>query len=117
MKDLVVLLVYWDGEVLDISWLEFCIVEYVINGQGGINSLFKGMIDVMMVDKNIFIYDLIGIGNIRKKYFFQILMEKIVMQIVIGDMMSVYLLESYGIIFGFYGLGWLFIIIGICFIG
>lgn len=32
----------------------------------GINSLSKGTIDAMMADKNTSIYDLIGIGNIRK---------------------------------------------------
>lgn len=35
--------------------------------RGGINSLSKGTIDAMMADKNTSIYDLIGIGNIRKK--------------------------------------------------
>lgn len=68
MKDSAALLVYWDGEASDISWPEPCIVEYVTNGQGGINSLSKGTIDAMMADKNTSIYDLIGIGNIRKKY-------------------------------------------------
>ena len=65
MKDSAALLVYWDGEASDISWPEPCIVEYVTNGQGGINSLSKGTIDAMMADKNVY-YDLIGIGNIRK---------------------------------------------------
>lgn len=62
MKDSAALLVYWDGEASDISWPEPCIVEYVTNGQGGINSLSKGTIDAMMADKNTSIYDLIGIG-------------------------------------------------------
>lgn len=38
MKDSAALLVYWDGEASDISWPEPCIVEYVTNGQGGING-------------------------------------------------------------------------------
>lgn len=99
MKDSAALLVYWDGEASDISWPEPCIVEYVTNGQGGINSLSKGTIDAMMADKNTSIYDLIGIGNIRKKYPPQTSTEKTVMQTVIGDMMSVYPSESYGIIY------------------
>ena len=107
MKDSAALLVYWDGEASDISWPEPCIVEYVTNGQGGINSLSKGTIDAMMADKNTSIYDLIGIGNIRKKYPPQTSTEKTVMQTVIGDMMSVYPSESYGIIFGSHGSGWL----------
>lgn len=41
MKDSAALLVYWDGEASDISWPEPCIVEYVTNGQGGINSMSK----------------------------------------------------------------------------
>lgn len=57
MKDSAALLVYWDGEASDISWPEPCIVEYVTNGQGGINSLSKGTIDAMMADKNTSIYD------------------------------------------------------------
>lgn len=56
MKDSAALLVYWDGEASDISWPEPCIVEYVTNGQGGINSLSKGTIDAMMADKNTSIY-------------------------------------------------------------
>lgn len=96
MKDSAALLVYWDGEASDISWPEPCIVEYVTNGQGGINSLSKGTIDAMMADKNTSIYDLIGIGNIRKKYPPQTSTEKTVMQTVIGDMMSAYPSESYG---------------------
>lgn len=107
MKDSAALLVYWDGEASDISWPEPCIVEYVTNGQGGINSLSKGTIDAMMADKNTSIYDLIGIGNIRKKYPPQTSTEKTVMQTVIGDMMSAYPSESYGIIFGSHGSGWL----------
>lgn len=103
MKDSAALLVYWDGEASDISWPEPCIVEYVTNGQGGINSLSKGTIDAMMADKNTSIYDLIGIGNIRKKYPPQTSTEKTVMQTVIGDMMSAYPSESYGIIFGSHG--------------
>ena len=47
----------------------------------------------MMADKNTSIYDLIGIGNIRKKYPPQTSTEKTVMQTVIGDMMSAYPLE------------------------
>lgn len=39
MKDSAALLVYWDGEASDISWPEPCIVEYVTNGQGGINTV------------------------------------------------------------------------------
>ena len=107
MKDSAALLVYWDGEASDISWPEPCIVEYVTNGQGGINSLSKGTTDAMMADKNTSIYDLIGIGNIRKKYPPQTSTEKTVMQTVIGDMMSAYPSESYGIIFGSHGSGWL----------
>ena len=107
MKDSAALLVYWDGEASDISWPEPCIVEYVTNGQGGINTLSKGTIDAMMADKNTSIYDLIGIGNIRKKYPPQTSTEKTVMQTVIGDMMSAYPSESYGIIFGSHGSGWL----------
>ena len=61
----------------------------------------------MMADKNTSIYDLIGIGNIRKKYPPQTSTEKTVMQTVIGDMMSAYPSESYGIIFGSHGSGWL----------
>ena len=57
----------------------------------------------MMADKNTSIYDLIGIGNIRKKYPPQTSTEKTVMQTVIGDMMSAYPSESYGIIFGSHG--------------
>lgn len=38
MKDSAALLVYWDGEASDISWPEPCIVEYVTNGQGGIQQ-------------------------------------------------------------------------------
>ena len=71
------------------------------------NSLSKGTIDAMMADKNTSIYDLIGIGNIRKKYPPQTSTEKTVMQTVIGDMMSAYPSESYGIIFGSHGSGWL----------
>ena len=67
----------------------------------------KGTIDAMMADKNTSIYDLIGIGNIRKKYPPQTSTEKTVMQTVIGDMMSAYPSESYGIIFGSHGSGWL----------
>lgn len=107
MTDSATLLVYWDGQSSDANWPEPCIVEYVTNGRGGINSLSKGTIDAMMADKNTSIYDLIGIGEIKKKYSSQTSTEKAVMQTVIGDMMSAYPSQSYGIIFGSHGSGWL----------
>ncbi len=107
MKDSAALLVYWDGEASDISWPEPCIVEYVTNGQGGINSMSKEAVNAMIADQDMSVHDLISIGNIRKKYPPQTSTEKTVMQTVIGDMMSVYPSESYGIIFGSHGSGWL----------
>ena len=107
MKDSAALLVYWDGEASDISWPEPCIVEYVTNGQGGIKQYVQrsGQCD----DR--------GSGHVgsrldkywqyQKKYPPQTSTEKTVMQTVIGDMMSVYPSESYGIIFGSHGSGWL----------
>lgn len=90
MKDSAALLVYWDGEASDISWPEPCIVEYVTNGQGGINSMSKEAVNAMIADQDMSVHDLISIGNIRKKYSPQTSTEKTVMQTVIGDMMSVY---------------------------
>ena len=106
MKDSAALLVYWDGEASDISWPEPCIVEYVTNGQGGINSMSKEAVNAMIADQDMSVHDLISIGDIRKKYPPQTSTEKTVMQTVIGDMMSVYPSESYGIIFGSHGSGW-----------
>lgn len=68
MKDSAALLVYWDGEASDISWPEPCIVEYVTNGQGGINSMSKEAVNAMIADQDMSVHDLISIGNIRKKY-------------------------------------------------
>lgn len=107
MTDSAALLVYWDGNSSDKNWPEPCIVEYVTNGRGGINSMSKEAINAMIADQNMSIHDLISIGNVRKKYPSQTSTEKNVMQTVIGDMMSVYPSESYGIIFGSHGSGWL----------
>ena len=88
MKDSAALLVYWDGEASDISWPEPCIVEYVTNGQGRINSMSKEAVNAMIADQDMSVHDLISIGNIRKKYSPQTSTEKTVMQTVIGDMMT-----------------------------
>lgn len=66
MKDSAALLVYWDGEASDVSWPEPCIVEYVTNGQGGINSMSKEAVNAMIADQDMSVHDLISIGNIRK---------------------------------------------------
>ena len=67
----------------------------------------KEAVNAMIADQDMSVHDLISIGNIRKKYSPQTSTEKTVMQTVIGDMMSVYPSESYGIIFGSHGSGWL----------
>lgn len=107
MTDSATLLVYWDGNSSDANWPEPCIIEYVTNGRGSINSLSWEAINAIVTDKDMSIYDLIGIGEIRKRYSSQTSTDKAVMQTVIGDMMSVYPSESYGIIFGSHGSGWL----------
>lgn len=107
MTDSATLLVYWDGNSSDANWPEPCIIEYATNGRGGINSLSREAINAIVTDKEMSIYDLIGIGEIRKRYSSQTSTDKAVMQLVIGDMMSVYPSESYGIVFGSHGSGWL----------
>ena len=67
----------------------------------------KEAVNAMIADQDMSVHDLISIGNIRKKYSPQTSTEKTVMQTVIGDMMSAYPSESYGIIFGSHGSGWL----------
>ena len=62
MKDSAALLVYWDGEASDISWPEPCIVEYVTNGQGRINSMSKEAVNAMIADQDMSVHDLISIG-------------------------------------------------------
>lgn len=70
MKDSAALLVYWDGEASDISWPEPCIVEYVTNGQGGINSMSKEAVNAMIADQDMSVHDLISIyWQYQKKIF------------------------------------------------
>jgi hypothetical protein len=63
MKDSAALLVYWDGEASDISWPEPCIVEYVTNGQGGINSMSKEAVNAMIADQDM------SVGSRLDKYW------------------------------------------------
>ena len=66
MKDSAALLVYWDGEASDISWPEPCIVEYVTNGQGGINSMSKEAVNAMIADQDMSVHDLISMAISEK---------------------------------------------------
>ena len=65
MKDSAALLVYWDGEASDVSWPEPCIVEYVTNGQGGINSMSKEAANSHNRGQDIVAQSCQGIGHIR----------------------------------------------------
>lgn len=107
MTDSATLLVYWDGKSSDANWPDPCIVEYMANGRGSINGVSKEEIDEMMAGGDNTIGQLVGIGEVRKRYPQQTSTEPAVMQTVISDMMEAYPSESYGIIFGSHGSGWL----------
>lgn len=107
MTDSATLLVYWDGKSSDKNWNTPSIVKYATNGRGGINGYSKEKIDGIIADSKTTIYDLIGLGTVEKAYPNQISTDKQVMQTVIADMIACYPSESYGIIFGSHGSGWL----------
>lgn len=107
MKDSATLVVYWDGYSSDKNWSTPSIVTYTTNGKGSINNYSKEAIEELCADVNTTIYDLIGLGDLKKTYPSQVSTEKQVMQTVISDMMGYYPSESYGIIFGSHGSGWL----------
>ena len=106
MTDSATLVVYWDGKSNDPNWPTPVIVKYESDGRGSINGYSKKTIDAMMADKSA-TNDLVGIGKIEKKYPSQVSTHKEVMQTVINDMVNCYPSESYGIIFGSHGSGWL----------
>lgn len=105
VKTSATLLVYWDGSSSDSNWPMPCIIEYVADGKGGINGLSKETLDGMMNTTSV--DELINIGTIKKQYESQTSTEKTVMKTVIADMMDAYPSDSYGIIFGSHGSGWL----------
>lgn len=106
MTDSATLVVYWDGKSNDPNWPTPVIVKYESDGRGSINGYSKEAIDAMMSDKSA-TNDLVGIGKIQKTYPSQTSTDKEVMQTVISDMVNCYPSESYGIMFGSHGSGWL----------
>ncbi len=107
VTDSATLLVYWDGyeNSTEPNWKTPTILRYTTNGRGGINGYSKDEIEDMFSNSNT--ADIVGIGVVEKSYPSQISTEKQVMQTVISDMMECYPSESYGIIFGSHGSGWL----------
>lgn len=103
MKEEATLLVYWDGKenTSDSDWQTPVIVRYTTNGQGGINGYSRDELDELSSS------ELVKVGEIEKEYPSQISTKKQVMQTVISDMMACCPSESYGIIFGSHGSGWL----------
>ncbi len=75
------LVVYWDGTSSDANWNTPSIIKYA-------NSI-------------------VAMGTVEKVYPDQTSTEKSVMQTVLGDMMACCPADSYGIIFGSHGSGWL----------
>ena len=106
MTDSAALVVYWDGKNNDPNWPTPVIVKYESDGRGSINGYSKEKIDEMISDKSA-LNDLVGIGKVQKTYSSQTSTEKEVMRTVISDMVQCYPSESYGIMFGSHGSGWL----------
>lgn len=107
VTDSATLLVYWDGyeNSTEPNWKTPTILRYTANGRGGINGYSKNEIEDMFSNSSR--ADIVGIGVVEKSYPSQISTKKQVMQTVISDMMECYPSESYGIIFGSHGSGWL----------
>lgn len=107
VTDSATLLVYWDGyeNSMEPNWKTPTILRYTANGRGGINGYSKNEIEDMFSNSSR--ADIVGIGVVEKSYPSQISTKKQVMQTVISDMMECYPSESYGIIFGSHGSGWL----------
>ena len=107
VTDSATLLVYWDGyeNSTEPNWKTPTILRYTTNGRGGINGYSKDEIEDMFSNSST--ADIVEIGVVEKSYPSQISTEKQVMQTVISDMMECYPSESYGIIFGSHGSGWL----------
>lgn len=106
MTDSAALVVYWDGAETDPNWPFPVIVKYETNGRGAINGYSKEVIDAMMANKSS-LNDLVKIGTIEKTYPSQTSTDEDVIQTVINDMIACYSSDSYGIIFGSHGSGWL----------
>lgn len=107
MTDSATLVVYWDGKTSDKNWSVPTIVRYTTNGRGSINSYSRQAVDELLAASGTTLYDLIGLGETMKTYPSQTSTEKEVMRTVIADMMACYPSQSYGIIFGSHGSGWL----------
>lgn len=107
MKDSATLVVYWDGKSSDSNWAVPSIVTYTTNGKGSINRYSKEAIEELSANPKTTLYDLVGLGDVKREYPSQVSTNKQVMQTVISDMMACYPSESYGIIFGSHGSGWL----------
>lgn len=101
------LVVYWDGKSSDANWPDPTIIKYVTDGKGNINDLSKEEVSSLITDASSSVYDYIGIGTVEKTYPSQTSTEKSVMRTVIADMMGCCRSESYGIVFGSHGSGWL----------
>lgn len=101
MTDTATLLVYWDGKHSNKNWPEPVIVRYTTDGRGAINRYSKAAVEKFTSD------DLISVGEVEKTYPDQVSTDKQVMQTVISDMMACYPSNSYGILFGSHGSGWL----------
>lgn len=107
MTDSATLVVYWDGKASDKNWSVPTIVKYATNGRGSINNNSKEYIDALLADKKTTIEDYLGLGTIEKTYSSQISTDEGVMRMVITDMLECCRSESYGIVFGSHGSGWL----------
>ena len=101
MTDTATLLVYWDGESSDKNYPQPVIMRYTTDGRGGINNTSKAAI------RDFTSAELIAMGEVEKIYPDQVSTDKQVMQTVISDMMTCYPSNSYGIVFGSHGSGWL----------
>lgn len=101
MTDSATLLVYWDGERSDKNYPQPVIMRYTTDGRGSINNNSKAAI------RDLTSAELIAVGEVGKIYPDQVSTDKQVMQTVISDMMACYPSNSYGIVFGSHGSGWL----------
>lgn len=128
-SDSTTLVVYWDGNSSNKEWVDPCILKFLSNGRGEINGVSAGTVTPLCQKvANIYdeyikyckgenkygwlrdlsdVYSLLEIGKREKTYSSQISTDKSVMQMVVADMMACFPSESYGIVLGSHGSGWL----------
>lgn len=128
VTDSTALVVYWDGNSTNKEWKDPCILQFFSNGRGEINGVSAKVVTPLLQEvANIYdqyikyckgvggskpgnlsaVYSLLEIGTREKTYSSQISTDKKVMQAVVADMLACVPSDSYGIVLGSHGSGWL----------